>query len=196
MRAGGLGDFAGGFFEEFVDEGLVGFGLLAAMRRSWRSSCGAMRMAMSCFAFPEAGRPTLGARRSSAAVDSGMSERSSLQSGIGLALFAGRLARADDANDFLGIVHLGRRVAFKDAAFVANSRHLASKRRLPQSLEGVRGANERDHARAKARLVELDADISGNEESLVRIPFESTSGVAPVVRGGDGLQDGDCSRDV
>ena len=155
-----------------------------------------MRMAMSCLAIPEAGRPTLRARRSSASVDWGMSERSSLQSGIGLALFAGRLARADDANDFLGIVHLGRRVAFKDAAFVANSRHLASKRRLPQSLEGVRGANERDHARAKARLVELDADISGNEESLVRIPFESTSGVAPVVRGGDGLQDGDCSRDV
>ena len=25
---GALGDFAGGFFEEFVDEGLVGFGLL------------------------------------------------------------------------------------------------------------------------------------------------------------------------
>src|SRR6266849_3124208 len=110
MRAGELGDFAGGFLEEFVDEGLVGFGLLAAMRRSWRSSCGAMRMAMSCFAFPEAGRPTLRARRSSAAVDSGMSERSSLLSGIGLALFAGRLARADDANDFLGMVHLSGRL--------------------------------------------------------------------------------------
>jgi hypothetical protein len=26
-NAGRLGDFAGGFFEEFVDEGLVGFGL-------------------------------------------------------------------------------------------------------------------------------------------------------------------------
>src|SRR5713101_7619020 len=110
MRAGELGDFAGGLFEEFVDEGLVGFGLLAAMRRSRRSSCGAMRMAMRCFAFPEAGRPTLRARRSSASVDSGMSERSSLLSGIGLAFFAGRLARADDANDFFLIVHLSRRV--------------------------------------------------------------------------------------
>src|SRR2546426_2444686 len=69
-----------------------------------------MRMAMSCFAFPEAGRPTLRARRSSASVDSGMSERSSLLSGIGLAFLAGRLARADDANDFLGMVHLSGRV--------------------------------------------------------------------------------------
>src|SRR5207302_2553103 len=69
------------------------------MRRSWRSSCGAMRMAMSCFAFPETGRPTLRARRNSVSVDSGMSERSSLLSGIGLALFAGLVARADDANN-------------------------------------------------------------------------------------------------
>src|SRR5229473_3418165 len=80
------------------------------MRRSWRRSCGAMRMAMSCLAFPEAGRPTLRARRSSASVDSGMSERSSLLSGIGLALFASRLARADDANDFLGIFYPPGRV--------------------------------------------------------------------------------------
>src|SRR5712692_7312053 len=84
------------------------------MRRSWRSSCGAMRMAMSCLAFPEAGRPTLRARRSSASVDSGMSEKSSLLSGIGLAFFAGRLARADDANDFLGMVHLSGRVNEKE----------------------------------------------------------------------------------
>src|SRR6266852_6073324 len=69
-----------------------------------------MRMAMSCFAFPEAGRPTLRARRSSASVDSGMSERSSLLSGIGLALFASRLARADDANDFLDIFYPPGRV--------------------------------------------------------------------------------------
>src|ERR1700731_228429 len=80
------------------------------MRRSWRSSCGAMRMAMSCLAFPETGRPTLRARRSSASVDSGMSERSSLLPGIGLAFFAGRLARADDANDFLVIFHPPGRV--------------------------------------------------------------------------------------
>ena len=50
-------------------------------------------MAMSYLALPEAGRPTLRARRSSALVDSGMSEKSSLLSGIGLALFACRLAR-------------------------------------------------------------------------------------------------------
>jgi len=65
---------------------------------------------MSCFAFPEAGRPTLRARRSSASVDSGMLERSSLLSGIGLAFFASRLARADDADDFLAIFHLPGRV--------------------------------------------------------------------------------------
>jgi len=69
-----------------------------------------MRMAMSCFALPEAGRPTLRARRSSAVVDLGMSEKSSLLSGIGLAFFAGRLARADDADDFLAIGHLSGRV--------------------------------------------------------------------------------------
>src|SRR5260370_33486956 len=39
-----------------------------------------------------------------------MLERSSLLSGIGLAFFAGRLTGADDANDFLGIVHLSGRV--------------------------------------------------------------------------------------
>src|SRR5437879_6511936 len=80
------------------------------MRRSCRSSCGAMRMAMSCLAVPETGRPTLRARSSSASVDSGMSERSSLLSGIGLALFAGRLTRADDADDFFAIFHLPGRV--------------------------------------------------------------------------------------
>src|SRR5271169_3495101 len=80
------------------------------MRRSWRRSCGAMRMAMSCLAFPEAGRPTLRAWRSSALVDSGMSEKSSLLSGIGLTLFAGRLAGADDVNAFLAIFHPPRRV--------------------------------------------------------------------------------------
>ena len=39
-----------------------------------------------------------------------MSERSSLLSGIGLALFAGRLARADDANNFFVIFQPPRRV--------------------------------------------------------------------------------------
>src|SRR5229473_8619219 len=156
------------------------------MRRSWRRSCGAMRMAMSCFAFPEAGRPTLRARRSSAAVDSGMSERSSLLSGIGLALFAGRLARADDANDFLGIVHLGRRVACKDAAFVANSRHLATKRRLPQSLEGVGSTHEGHEAGAETRLVEFDADVAAEEQALEWVPFDSTGSVCLGIGSGEG----------
>ena len=39
-----------------------------------------------------------------------MSEKSSFLSGIGLALFACRLARADDANDFLAIFQPPRRV--------------------------------------------------------------------------------------
>jgi hypothetical protein len=43
------------------------------------------------------------ARRSSAAVDSGMSERSSWLSGIGLAFFARRLACADKANELLAM---------------------------------------------------------------------------------------------
>jgi hypothetical protein len=46
------------------------------------------------------GRPTRRARRSSSPVDSGISEKSILLSGIGFALFAARLARADDANGF------------------------------------------------------------------------------------------------
>ena len=33
---GVLGDFAGGFFEEFVDECLVGFGLLGGHAAEWK----------------------------------------------------------------------------------------------------------------------------------------------------------------
>ncbi len=176
-----------------MDKGLVGFGLLAAMRRSWRSCCGAMRMAMSCLAFPEAGRPTLRARRSSASVDSGMSERSSLLSGIGLAFFAGRLARADDANDFLSIVHLGRRVACKNAAFVVNSRHLASKRRLPQSLECVRGADKRGHARAQTALIQLYQEVSGEKQPPPGFQLEADRAVGAIVRPAGGYR-GLCNR--
>ena len=89
-----------------MDEGLVGFGLPGGHAAE---ELRAMRMAMSCFAFPEAGRPTLRARRSSASVDSGMSERSSMLSGIGLALLASPLADADDANDFVSIFRLETR---------------------------------------------------------------------------------------
>ncbi len=176
-----------------MDEGFAGFGLLAAMRRSWRSSCGAMRMAMSCLAFPEAGRPTLRARRSSASVDSGMSEKSSLLSGIGLAFFAGRLARADDANDFLGIVHLGRRVACKNAAFVVNSCHLASKRRLPQSLECVRGADKRGHARAQTALIQLYQEVSGEKQPPPGFQLEADGAVGAIVGPAGGYR-GLCNR--
>src|SRR5215472_5367535 len=73
------------------------------MRRSWVSSLGAMRMAMSCLALPVVGRPTRRARRNSASDASGISERSMRLSGIGFALFARRAARADDANSFFAI---------------------------------------------------------------------------------------------
>jgi hypothetical protein len=43
-------------------------------------------MAINCFAMPLAGLPTRRARRSSSSVDSGMSEKSICESGIGLAL--------------------------------------------------------------------------------------------------------------
>src|SRR6266478_1535474 len=162
------------------------------MRRSWRSSCGAMRMAMSCLALPEAGRPTLRARRSSASVDWGMSERSSLLSGIGSAFFAGRLARADDANDFLGIVHLGRRVALKNAAFVVNC-HLASKRRLPQSLECVRGADKRGHARAQTALIQLHEEVSGEKQPPPGFQLEANGAVRAIV-GPAGGYCGLCNR--
>ena len=97
-------------------------------------------MAMSRFAFPETGRPTRRALRSSAPVDSGMSERSSLLSGIGLAFFAGRLARVDDANDFLGMVYLSGRVnekeeeRFLDCAGRPDRRSKAGRESRPASL--------------------------------------------------------------
>jgi len=61
-------------------------------------------MAMSCLALPVVGRPTRRARRSSASVDSGMSEKSILLSGVSLPFFAARFARADDANRFRAIL--------------------------------------------------------------------------------------------
>ena len=63
-----------------------------------------MRMAMSCLTFPDFGLPTRRARRSSWSVDSGISEKLILLSGIGFAFFTGRLARADDTNRFLAIL--------------------------------------------------------------------------------------------
>src|SRR5271163_2822627 len=82
----------------------VWYGLdrFAARRRRRASRSGAMRMAMSCLAFPVLGRPTRRARLSSSSVDCGISEKSIWRSEIRLALLAAGLAGADDADCFLG----------------------------------------------------------------------------------------------
>src|SRR6267154_6373871 len=95
-----------------------------------------MRMAMSCFALPETGRPTVRARRSSASVDSGMSEKSSLLSGIGLAFFAGRLARADDANDLFAI--------FQPPGRVNDHQESGQRTRLPNAWSGIQPGSAQD----------------------------------------------------
>jgi hypothetical protein len=55
-----------------------------------------MRIAISCFACPDFGRPTRRARFSSAPVDSGISEKSIRSSCVRLAFFRTRPARGDD----------------------------------------------------------------------------------------------------
>ena len=67
-------------------------------------------MAISCFAFPVFGLPTRLAPRSSASVDSGISEKSIRLSGIGFAFFPARLPRTDDANCFRAIFQSPQRV--------------------------------------------------------------------------------------
>lgn len=64
-----------------------------------------MRIAMSCFAFPDFGRPTRRARLSSSSVDSGMSEKSIRLSCVGFAFFRARTARGDDTKRFFAIFH-------------------------------------------------------------------------------------------
>src|SRR5216683_1959618 len=64
-----------------------------------------MRIAISCFAFPDFGRPTRRARLSSSSVDSGISEKSIRSSRIGFALFRARTARGDDTKCFFAIFH-------------------------------------------------------------------------------------------
>ena len=76
-----------------MDESLVGLGLFGGhaaelAEKFWSDADGD-----ELFGVSVAGRPARRARRSSAAVDSGMSERLILLSGIGLGLFARRLAR-------------------------------------------------------------------------------------------------------
>lgn len=75
-----------------------------------------MRMAISCLACGDFGRPTRRARLSSSSVDSGISEKSSWLSGIGLAFFATCPARADDADRFFAIFHRPDRVDLKKHA--------------------------------------------------------------------------------
>ena len=101
-----LSDSAGGFFEEFVDEGLVGLESFGGHTTELAEELRGDTNSDGLFGVSRSGRPTLGARRSSAFVDSGMLEKLSLLSGIGLSPLERRLARADDANDFLGIGHL------------------------------------------------------------------------------------------
>jgi hypothetical protein len=62
-----------------------------------------MRIAISCFAFPDFGRPTRRARFSSSPVDSGRSEKSMCSSCIGFAFFRARAARGDDTKRFFAI---------------------------------------------------------------------------------------------
>ena len=63
-----------------------------------------MRMAMSCFAFPDFGRPTRRARFSSSPVDSGRSEKSIASFCVGCALFRTCAARRDDPKRFFAIL--------------------------------------------------------------------------------------------
>ena len=69
-----------------------------------------MRIAISCFVWGDLGRPTRRARFSSALVDSGMSEKSIRETGIGASFLAARLACADEADRFLGISYPPDRV--------------------------------------------------------------------------------------
>lgn len=63
-----------------------------------------MRIAISCFAFPDFGRPTRRARLNSSPVDSGRSEKSIRSSCIGFALSRARAARGDDTKRFFAIL--------------------------------------------------------------------------------------------
>lgn len=62
-------------------------------------------MAISCFAIPLDGLPTRRARRSSSVVDSGMSEKSICESGIGLSFPPTRRPSADDPECFFFMPH-------------------------------------------------------------------------------------------
>src|SRR6266851_2545932 len=63
-------------------------------------------------------------------------------------------------------------------------------------LEGIGRAHEGHKAGAKARLVELDADIAADKEAPEGVPFDSGGSVGSGVGGGDGLYHGDCSANV
>ena len=80
-----------------------GLSRFAARRLSCASSRGERRMAISCFAFPDFGRPTRRARFSSSFVDCGISEKSMRLSRIGFALFRACPARGDDSEYFFAI---------------------------------------------------------------------------------------------
>jgi hypothetical protein len=63
-----------------------------------------MRIAISCLAFPDFGRPTRRARLSSLSVDSGRSEKSIRSSCVGFMFLRARPARGDDTKRFFAIL--------------------------------------------------------------------------------------------
>jgi hypothetical protein len=85
-----------------------------------------MRIAISCLAFPDLGRPTRRARLNSSSVDSGISEKSIRSSCIGFALFRARPARGDDTKRFFAIFPLPMGI---------NQNNDAALDGVPQSLE-------------------------------------------------------------
>ena len=87
-----------------------------------------MRIAMSCFAFPDFGRPTRRARFSSSSVDSGRSEKLIRSSRVGFAFFRARPARGDDAKRFFAIFHSPTGINQNDDASLNGD---------PQSLKSI-----------------------------------------------------------
>src|SRR3981189_3726992 len=100
-----------------------------------------MRIAINCLALPVTGRPTRRARRNCSSVASGISERFNALSGICLALFAGCLARADDAYRFFFILEPPDRVNQRE--YISVYTLIAGLRQAARGLTGRCGARGR-----------------------------------------------------
>lgn len=85
-------------------------------------------MAISCFAIPLDGLPTRRARRSSPVLDSGISEKSICESGIGLAFPPTRRPRTDDSECFFLMSH---------PPYGIHNEHNPFAHRLPESFEST-----------------------------------------------------------